>query len=62
MTTDDEYEEALRSLPEAHSLVLRLAAAGVAEDMICEYLNIEPEGLATLLDVARRKLNAALHN
>jgi len=60
--TTDEYEAALRSLPEGHSLALRLRDAGVADDVICEYLHIEPEGLATLLDLARRKLLAALEN
>jgi hypothetical protein len=58
--TGDEYEAALRRLPEAHSLALRLRDAGVADEVICEYLHIEPEGLATLLDLARRKLLAAL--
>jgi hypothetical protein len=56
----DDYEAALRSLPEAHSLALRLRDAGVADDVICGYLHIEPEGFATLLDLARRKLNTAL--
>jgi hypothetical protein len=31
-------------------------------DVICGYLHIEPEGFATLLDLARRKLNTALSN
>jgi hypothetical protein len=56
----DDYETALRSLPEAHSLALRLHDAGVADDVICGYLHIEPEGFATLLDLARRKLDTAL--
>jgi hypothetical protein len=60
VTTPDEYEAALRRLPEAHSLALRLRDAGVADDVICGYLQIEPEGLATTLDLARRKLDAAL--
>jgi DNA-directed RNA polymerase specialized sigma24 family protein len=60
MTTREDYEAALRSLPEAHSLALRLHDAGVADDVISDYLHIEPEGLATLLDLARRKLQAAL--
>lgn len=62
MTTPDEYEAALRRLPDVHSLALRLADAGVADEVICGYLRIEPEGLATLLDLARRKLHAALSN
>jgi hypothetical protein len=58
----NEYEAALRRLPEAHSLALRLHATGVDVDVICGYLYIEPEGFATLLDLARRKLNTALGN
>jgi len=50
----------LRQLPEAHSLALRLRSAGVADDVLCEYLHIEPQGLATLLQVAEEKLAAAL--
>ena len=60
VTAPDDYEAALRSLPEAHSLALRLHDAGVADDVISGYLHIEPEGMATLLDLARRKLQAAL--
>ncbi|HET7742771.1 MAG TPA: hypothetical protein VFL67_19145 [Mycobacterium sp.] len=60
MTDPDEYEAALRSLPEAHSLALRLHDAAVADDVICGYLHIEPEGFATLLDLARLKLHTAL--
>ena len=62
MTTGDEYEAALRSLPEAHSLALRLQDAGVADEVICDYLHIEQESLSTLLDLARRKLDSALHD
>ena len=58
--TADEYEAALRQLPEAHSLALRLADAGVADEVICTYLDIELVGLPTLLDLARRKLDATL--
>jgi hypothetical protein len=60
--TRDEYEAALRALPEAHSLALRLHDAGVADEVICGYLHIEAEGLATMLDLARRKLETALGN
>ena len=56
----DRHEEALRRLPEAHSLALRLKSAGVADDVVCGYLHIEPEGLETLLRVAREKLDAEL--
>jgi hypothetical protein len=60
VTTRDEYEQALRKLPEAHSLALRLSDAGVAEEVICGYLHIEREGLGLLLELAHRKLTAAL--
>jgi hypothetical protein len=60
MSTDGKYEAALRSLPEAHSLALRLTDAGVADEVICTYLDIEPECLSTFLDLARRKLDTAL--
>jgi hypothetical protein len=52
------YEAALRRLPDAHSLALRLRHVGVADDVICQYLQIEPEGLPGLLDLARLKLQA----
>jgi hypothetical protein len=60
VTDSGDYEAALRSLPEAHSLALRLRAAGMSDDCICGYLGIEQEGLSTLLDLAGRKLKAAL--
>jgi hypothetical protein len=64
MTTpgDDAYEAALRRLPEAHSLALRLHRSGTAEDVMCEYLHIEPEGLPMLLELANRKLRTELGN
>jgi hypothetical protein len=56
----DAYEIALRRLPEAHSLALRLTAAGVAPEVVCGYLHIEPEGLDTFLQIAAEKLRAEL--
>jgi hypothetical protein len=56
----DANEAALRRLPEAHSLALRLKDAGVADDVVCGYLHIEPEGLDTLLEVAMKKFTAEL--
>jgi hypothetical protein len=56
----DAYEAALRRLPEAHSLALRLKAAGVADKVVCSYLRIEPEGLEILLRIAKGKLAAEL--
>lgn len=58
---NDAYETALRRLPEAHSLALRLRSAGVADEVVCGYLHIEPEGLETLFRVAEDKLDAELH-
>ena len=60
MTTRDQYEAALRSLPEAHSLALRLRDSGAADEVICDYLRIEPEGLSTLLELADQKLQTEL--
>ena len=62
MSEHSAYEMALRSLPEAHSLVLRLKDADETDESICTHLQIEPESLPTLLDVARRKLLSALRN
>jgi hypothetical protein len=58
----EDREAALRSLPESHSLALRLTDAGVADEVICAYLDIEPECLPTFLELARRKLRTALAN
>ena len=57
----DRYEAALRRLPDAHSLALRLRDAGVDDEVICEYLEIEREGLETLILLARAKLAAELN-
>lgn len=59
--SSDRYEAALRRLPDAHSLALRLTDAGVADEVICHYLQIEREGLETLLLLARDKLAAELN-
>ena len=56
----DAYEAALRRLPEAHSLALRLKSAGVADEVVCNYLRIEPEGLNILLRIAEEKFDAEL--
>ena len=57
----DRYEAALRRLPDAHSLALRLRDAGVDDEVTCRYLQIEPEGLGTLILLARAKLAAELN-
>jgi hypothetical protein len=56
----DAYEAALRRMPQAYSLALRLKGAGVADIVVCDYLHIEPEGLHTLLQLASDKLAAEL--
>ena len=59
--TEPRYETALRRLPDAHSLALRLRDAGVADEVICGYLQIEPEGLDSIIELAQQKLDAELN-
>ena len=54
------YEAALGRLPAAHALALRLTQAGEPDDTICRRLDIDPDGLEPLLDIARRKLRREL--
>jgi DNA-directed RNA polymerase specialized sigma24 family protein len=54
------YESALDQLPPAYAQVLRLTDAEASDDEICDRLGIEPEGLETLVDLARRKLRREL--
>lgn len=49
-------EEALERLPAAHAAALRLDGAGAGVAAIAVALDIEPEGVAPLLEVARAKL------
>jgi hypothetical protein len=56
----DVRESALRRMPQAYSLALRLKDAGVDDAVLCDYLHIAPEGLATLLQLAHQKLAAEL--
>ncbi|WP_072951776.1 hypothetical protein [Rhodococcus koreensis] len=53
-------EQALRRLPQPYSLALRLRDAGVAEDQMCTYLDIDVHALPPLLEIADAKLTAAL--
>ena len=53
-----EREVRLQRLPVRYSLALRLRDAGVNDDVICIYLEIEPEGLPTLLALAEAKYAA----
>jgi hypothetical protein len=49
-------ERALRSLPLPYSLALRLRDAGVAPEVICEYLDVEQDALAGIYRMAEAKL------
>lgn len=59
-TDGDLRTEALRRLPCAHSLALRLRDAGLPADLIAESLGIEPKALGPLLVVAEAKLASAV--
>lgn len=52
-------ERALRALPLAYSLALRLRDAGVAPEVICEYLDVDTASLAGLYRIGEAKLAAA---
>jgi hypothetical protein len=54
-----EREQALRRLPLPYSLALRLRDAGVATDVICEYVNVEQAALDGLYRIGEAKLRAA---
>ena len=62
-TVSDESsgrEQALRRLPLPYSLVLRLRDAGVAAEVICQYVNVEQAALDGVYRVAEAKLDSAL--
>lgn len=52
-------EHALRELPLPYSLALRLRDAGVADELICEYVNVEEAALAGIYRIAEAKLRTA---
>jgi hypothetical protein len=52
-------EQALRRLPLPYSLALRLRDAGVAADVICQYVDVDPAALDGLYRIAEAKLVAA---
>jgi hypothetical protein len=52
--------EAMRRLPGAYSLALRLRDAGLADELIAECLAMQREALDPLLQVAEAKLAAIL--
>lgn len=51
-------EQALRKLPLPYSLALRLRDAGVARDLICEYVGVESDSLDGVYRIAEAKLTA----
>jgi hypothetical protein len=54
-----EREQALRKLPLPYSLALRLRDAGVAPEVICEYVGIEDAAMQGVYRIAEAKLLAA---
>jgi hypothetical protein len=52
-------EKALRKIPLPYSLALRLRDAGVAADVVCQYVNVEQTALDGLYHIAEAKLLAA---
>ena len=49
-------ERALRKLPLPYSLALRLRDAGIAPEVVCEYLDVEEDSLPGIYRVAEAKL------
>lgn len=60
MSDADPRVEALRRLPEAYALALRLRDRGVTEEKIAERLGIDPTAVGPLLVLAEAKLRAML--
>jgi DNA-directed RNA polymerase specialized sigma24 family protein len=48
--------EALRALPDAYAIALRLRDEGVEPDTVARVLGVEPEGVSPLLSLAEAKL------
>ncbi len=59
-TTQAAYEAALARLPGTYAHALRCVESGMPQDQLCRVLDIEPEGLQPLLELARRKLHKEL--
>jgi hypothetical protein len=53
-----QREQALRRLPLPYSLALRLRDAGVAAEVICQYVDIEQDGIDGFYRIAEAKLLA----
>lgn len=58
----ESHQAALRRLPEAYVLALRLRRIGASGGLMCRLLDIEPEGLDTLLYLADTKFVAVLND
>jgi hypothetical protein len=52
-------EQALRKLPLPYSLALRLRDAGVAPEVVCEYLDVELDALEGIYRMAEAKLRGS---
>jgi hypothetical protein len=55
---NDNRETALRKLPLPYSLALRLRDAGVAPEVICEYVGVDETALHGVYRLAEAKLTA----
>jgi hypothetical protein len=55
---NSEHEQALRRLPLAYSLALRLRDSGVAPEVICQYVDIDHDGIDGFYRIAEAKLLA----
>ena len=53
------HESALRKLPLPYSLALRLREAGVAPEVVSEYVGVEEDALDGVYRIAEAKLSAA---
>lgn len=56
----DARERALRKLPLPYSLALRLRDAGVAPEVVCEYVGVDEEALDGIYRMAEAKFNAVV--
>lgn len=54
-----EREQALRKLPLPYSRVLKLRDAGVAPDVICEYVGVEEAAMGGVYRIAEATPRAA---
>lgn len=58
--TGDPRARALAALPTAYAVALRMHEGGRTDAEIAHALGIDPVGVATLLDLARAKLETLL--